>query len=285
MNTQKYFQFILLTLTLGACGRARFAIHDGADKGGDVSTFGDGGDKQTICDPFAKENIIDPSYGLKGSLYYLDSTQPRYSLSTDYVASGHEVNADLFMSRLYVPTRAFTAGFESEDGSGALKDNNGNLLMEYFGLNLDSTLTLGAHDPVGKYQLALLADDGASMRIQNADGSWQTIVNDEGAHAARFACSTSSVTMDSASKIKMNLTYFQGPRMHIALTLMWRPWPTNSADLNDPLCGKSGVGLFFDSTKTPSEPQQAYKDLLSRGWRPLNADNFLLNEGSNKCSK
>ena len=62
------------------------------------------------------------------------------------------------------------------------------------------------------------------------------------------------------------------------MIIMFRPWPENIADVDDPECGKQGNSRFFDSTQDPPTPQNAYNNLLSRGWMPLAPSNYQVPE-------
>jgi len=269
-------------LGLTACAPAKFSMN-GLDSNGNPTVTSTGG-PPVICDPFDSTNIISATSGLQGSIYYLDASQPRYTNSIDYINNGHKVNADLFMNSVNVPTRIFSYGFVT-DGGLTLVDNSNQLLVEYFGLKLDSKIKLGASDDEGDYQLALLADDGATLSLDDGSGTFQQIVGDEGEHPTQFACASHVLSMDRQSRIPIDLTYFQGPRYHIALMMLWRKISAPQS-LSDKECGNSGNDYFFsfDQTTGKSVAQPAYLGLLMRGWKPLSAENFELQSGSNKCA-
>ncbi|HEX4924650.1 MAG TPA: hypothetical protein VFV50_11210, partial [Bdellovibrionales bacterium] len=188
------------------------------------------------------------------------------------------------LSRLFVPTRPFDRGFTTQSGS-TLRTENGDTLYEYFALQLESQLKLGAQDThVGNYQLALLADDGATVHIRSAPGAAaELLIDNDDVHPTRFKVATQPVYFDRNTRKPVEIRYFQGPRYHISLIMMWRPWPANPAEVADPLDGYTSNDDFFDSTQNPPAPQARYQELLNRGWRPLNADNYLLREGLNPC--
>lgn len=239
-------------------------------------------DRPLICDPFDNGTSSNPQYGIEGSIYYLKSNQPRYTNVSDYLQFGTLVNAELFLSKLYVPTRAWTSGFVNE--GTRIENNSGELLIEYFALHLESKIVLTDNDEEGDYQFGLLSDDGTVWEMQLSGSSTFTkIVDNDGVHPTRFANATQKVNMTRNSKIPMNLNYYQGPRQHIALIPMWRKFPTDPSKVQDPLHGVEGNETYFDSTYVPSLSQQGYQDLLSRGWRPLESGNYLLKSGTNKC--
>ena len=214
----------------------------------------------SACDP---SGLLpsDPTSGLVGTLYNLDDNQVD-SLGghlDDYFQNGYENPSSVFLSHVNLPTQMFTTGFVSP-GIGPLRKQDGTVLFEWFALKLKTFIKLAEQDPEGSYQFAILSDDGSRMIIKNQD---QALIDNDGITGSRFL-----------------LQYFQGPRMHIAFILMWRLWEEGV----DPAQGQAGNGLYFDPTVTPAAPQQAYLDLLERGWKPLSPENFALPEGiTNPC--
>lgn len=245
--------------------------------GQDVEIRPPSSDSNAVCNAFGDSQASQANYGLLSDLYYLSDDQPRYSNTSDYLNFGHFVNQNsLYFNRLFIPTRPFDRGFVTQGGETIL-NANGNTLYEYFALHLESQLALSSEEFAGDYQVALLADDGAVIQVDDSGtGNYRVLVNDDGTHPTKMSCATTPITMDVNSRIPIKVNYYQGPRFHIAMIMMWRPWPTNPADVNDPLCGTSGNSRFFDSTFDPPKPQVAYTDLLARGWRPLVTQNFVL---------
>jgi hypothetical protein len=240
-------------------------------------------ERPVICDPFANGSM-DAKYGLEGEIHYLAASQPRYETVKDFEEQGHKVNADLFLSQLNVPTRAFTAGFTTQNGS-TVKDEAGTMLQEWFSIHMKTSLVLSDQDTAGDYQLAAISDDGMVMSTNPATGASQTIINNDGLTPSRMGCATAPLHFEKDTQLPVKIGYFQGPKYHIALVLMWRKLPSNPADRVDPSCGIDGNYAYFNSDVSPSSPQQAYKDLLTRGWKPLTASNFLLAPGStNRCA-
>lgn len=243
-----------------------------------VDTPADLDASQVVCNPFT--NTSHPAagldHGIVANLTYLDDTQPRYGSALDYQIFGHPVDATLFFDALDVPTRAFDRGFVNQDGHTFVNDK-GNTLYEYFSMRFETVVTLSNSNQPGKYQFGVLADDGAVVEIDRGNG-WETLINDDGVHPTRFGCATSPVSFDWPTRLPVRVTYYQGPRYHIALVLLWREW--KDYDLawssNDPQCNQQGNSRFFDSAQTPSTPKQAYIDMLTRGWRPLSPANYRL---------
>lgn len=226
-----------------------------------------------VCDPFGGGSV-GRDQGLTAELFHLPSSLPRYEEVSSYLSNGTKLDATLYFNQVNVPTRPFDAGFTTLEGE-TLKTPNGDTLYEWFAIRFQSTVKLTNNDRPGKVQFALLADDGAIMKGK-VDGQWRTIVDNDGTHATRFAISRTPVEMTAASELPIELQYYQGPRLHIAAVVLWREWPEGNNAWKDSLDGSAGNELFFDSTKTPSRPQQAYKDLLARGWKPVPAENFFL---------
>lgn len=244
---------------------------------------------QIVCDPLAQgDEAIKTSstQGIRGKIYALDPSQPRYQSSDDYPRYGRELPVELFMSRLMATPRHFRGGFLPIGTNGpaeALKNERGDALLEYFGLQLETDLVLTDKDTAGLYQLALVSDDGSTLRLIDSDDSPETLISFEGAHAPGLGCANRAIELTSGSRLRAKIGYFQGPRYQIALALMWRK-VSRATDLHDPLCGKYGNRLLFNTQASPPRPLKAWDELLKRGWRPLEAGNFLLPEGRrNPC--
>jgi hypothetical protein len=201
-------------------------------------------------------------------------------------AGGTVLDATLVLSQINLPTIRFNDGFPTADGR-VIRVPGGAVLTEYFSLHLEGIIKLpdGATD--GNYQFALLADDGAVLQIDDGSG-FRTIVNNDGVHKNTFKTGE-YLALDSTSRIKFKLDYFQGPREHMAITLLWRQVAdvTDSAQL-----AETGDGVpqdneyFFNTATTPSTPQAPYTDLLTR-WSVVPATAFVLPSGftENPCKK
>jgi hypothetical protein len=228
---------------------------------------------KVICDALGS----DPSFlerGLVGHLYYLTDDQPRYSSVDELVSNGHSIDADLYFNRLFIPTRPWDQGFFTLAGD-PVTNVNGETLYEYFGVDLETELKLAPGEAAGNYQLAILADDGAILRVHEAGGD-TIIVNNDGVHSTKLACATQPIYMDANTRLPVQVRYHQGPRYHIAMTILWRPFPTDPAMVVDPQCGTSGNSRFFDSTTQPSTPKLPFYELLERQWKVLETSNYQL---------
>ena len=228
----------------------------------------------TVCNPFGGGSA-GRDQGLKGELFYLPPNLPKYQNVSSYIENGTRVDATLYFDQVNVPTRPFDAGFITTAGE-VMQTPTGDTLYEWFGIRFQSKIRLTNQDLAGKYQFALLADDGAVMLEKLADGTTRTIVNNDGEHATKFKVATQPITLDHNGELPIEVRYYQGPRMHIAAMVLWREWPEAPNAYKDPLDGASGNDKFFNSGVSPSQPLAAYQDLLARGWRPVPAANFFL---------
>lgn len=228
----------------------------------------------TVCNPFGGGSA-GRDQGLKGELFYLPPNLPHYQNVSAYIENGTRVDATLYFDQVNVPTRPFDAGFITTAGE-VMKTPTGDTLYEWFGIRFESKIRLTNQDVAGKYQFALIADDGAVLLEKLADGSTRTLVNNDGEHATKFKIATQPVTLDHNGELPIEVRYYQGPRMHIAAMVLWREWPEGTDAYKDPLDGVSGNDTFFNSGVSPSQPQVKYQQLLARGWRPVPAANFFL---------
>jgi hypothetical protein len=226
-----------------------------------------------VCNPFGG-SVTARDQGLLGELYHLPSSLPRYESVSPYIQNGMKLDATLYFDQVSVPTRPFDAGFTTLGGE-TLKTPAGDTLYEWFALRFDSVIKLTNGDRTGKKQFALLADDGAILRAK-VNGQWLTLVDDDGQHPTKFKIASVAVDMGVDTELPIELKYFQGPRMHIAVMVLWRDWPEGNNAWKDALNGEEGNDLFFDSEVSPSAPQAAYRALLSRGWKAVPAANFFL---------
>jgi hypothetical protein len=241
--------------------------------------------ERTVCDPF-NAGVSARDRGLVGNLVYLTDSQPRYTSAHDYILNGTPVQSTLYFDKLFIPTRAFDLGFYTQDGTVVLNHNN-QPLYEYFGLRLESQLQLAPGEAPGWYQMAALSDDGSTVSLKESNGSLTTLINNDGTHSTRMGCAMRSIYVGAGEKLPAVIEYYQGPRYHISMVLMWRPLPDgvdpNSA-VSDVECGLSGNSRYFDSTRVPSAPTSTYYDMLTRGWKPLENQNYYFPEqASNPC--
>jgi hypothetical protein len=290
-------QVLFLLLTLGFSVSLTGCLTQGQGTEGGTDVVGNPADvkpplttpARTVCDPF-NAGVSARDHGVTGTLVYLLDSQPRYNHVADYVANGTPVQSTLYFDKLFIPTRMFDLGFYTQDGTLILNQNN-QPLYEYFGLYMETQLMLGAGEAPGWYELAILSDDGATLHQKNADGSQTLIVDNDGDHPTRMGCATHSVYMDGTTKLPVVLQYYQGPRYHISLVTMWRPMPAGHDPTLPPdeiECGRNGNSRYFDPNTTGSPPTPTYYDMLTRGWKPLNNENYYFTQAStssNPCAQ
>ncbi len=242
--------------------------------------------ERTVCDPFDAGSSAQDR-GLVGHLLYLTDDQPRYSSVNDYIEHGTPIQSTLYFDKIFIPTRAFDLGFYTQDGTLVLNQND-EPIYEYFALRLESKLKLAPHEPAGWYQMALLSDDGSILSEKDQNGQLIEIVNNDGNHPTRMGCGSRSIYMDHNTEKSVVLAYHQGPRYHIAMSVLWRPLPEGvlpEDPVSDIECGRSGNSRYFDSTQVPSVPQLPYYELLERGWKPLENTNYMFPEQAlNPCA-
>jgi len=269
---------LLLTFLVGCPGEDEVTMDD-------VLIIGDG--TNTTIDPVDPDTIVcnplddDPdapdlvTSGLRGDLYYREDGQPRYYSAQDYIDNAtHFEDLTMFFSHLDIPTRPFDRGFVTEGGY-TLTTEAGDTLYEYFALDLYSRLKLASEDADGLYEIAVISDDGSVLEFDWGSG-FETYIDNDGDHPTRMGCAAEPLAMTSTTAIPLRLKYYQGPRYHIALVVMYRPYSEEEG--SDAFCGVSGNNFYFDSTKDPVEPTSNYQALLDRGWKVMNHSNYLLPE-------
>jgi hypothetical protein len=234
-----------------------------------------------ICEPFGTDVSTDADYGIKGQIKYLLDSQDRYTSVLDYIAKGHDLGKELYLSNIYVPTQSFDLGFKTASGL-VIKRSDGEPLKEWFSLHLQSALTLDTGELEGDYQLAVLSDDGAIVQVDTGSG-YTNLINNDGAHATMMGCAPTKIHLKQGQPIPIKIDYYQGPRTEIALALMWRPFPSNPTQVQEKWCGYYGQSLYWDWSVTPSAPQPAYLEIEAKGWKKLNWRNFKMLSGKNKC--
>jgi hypothetical protein len=250
-----------------------------------------GGDGPVVCDPFGNGGA-GATNGLEAKLTYLPSDSPviAQGLSTASFGEGAQdvqvSPATLVLSQLNVGTRPFTEGFQVENTGAKLQTNSGEDLIEYFSVRARANLKLAPGESEGDYELALLSDDGSLLDLDPNGGSnyqpW--ITTNDGTHANKLGCSNSVLPMRQGREYPIRMHYYQGPRVRIALVMLWRL--KNASTAAEPECDITrGDSYYFTPTATSaSSPTANYDALLARGWKPIAPSNFILpdNKG-NPC--
>lgn len=288
MRLQTTFALVSLQLVIASCGikngleaaNITVTAEGPALKMSKVDVNANPLDK-TVCDPFGGIPAENLQQGIRASLHYLMAGQPPLTRSEDYVTFARKSDQKLFFADLNVPTRMFERGFATQTND-VLKDDGGTKLIEYFGVKFESILKLTDNDVEGEYELALLSDDGTTLKAISGTKEnpiLTTIIDNDGDHPTRMGCASQTLLLSKDKSLPFMLTYYQGPRYHISNILMWR----QATGTKDPACGDTGNEHFFDpNTLAPKKP---YNDLLARGWKPVPASNFFIpkDESYNPC--
>lgn len=282
MLYKKYLRYMLLALSLGLMGCPQEGTVTEGSTTGDFSPPPPA--EETVCEPFDGEGQPGLSnHGVKGLLYYKGTDQPNFTNVNQYFEEGYLIpNLVLYLNKLHIPTRPFDRGFITQNGEQILTPE-GNDLYEWFAVKYNGQFTLAPNQAPGFYEMTVLADDGATLLVDDGAGM-EMLVDNDGTHSTKMGCATRPIYLDGETPVPFELNYNQGPRYHIALVVMMRPWVDNNVD---PSCNLSGNNRYFDSTQDPPTPNAGYLGLLSRGWTPLEVENYLMPEaqGTNPCNQ
>lgn len=238
-----------------------------------------------VCDPGSGAGQTPNQHGLKGELYSLPTHQCQQDPSScdqlsEYIRNENRINTSngepvaLYLKDINYPTQRFDRGFISGSGATLYKPNSNELLMEWFGFRVKSTIV--NNTGVARKFVALV-DDGVSVKING-----QEIIRREGIFATTLSCQINNFVLASGSSAEIEVTYYQAPRNEIAVMLLWRDTNRNEAVE----CGRiqGPDKYFFDPATVPSTPGQGYNYLLATGWTPVPAQNFVLQNGEvNPC--
>lgn len=104
------------------------------------------------------------------------------------------------LSQLDITPRSFREGFPGLDD-----------LIEWFGLDIRFTVRIAE---AGTWEMALVSDDGAILSIDGVD-----VIDNDGVHGAQAHLARVRL---AAGVRNFRMRYFQGPREHIALVLVWK---------------------------------------------------------------
>jgi hypothetical protein len=282
----------LMAFMAQGCNDTDFAANTFSQGNTDVHPSGE---PPTVCDPFGGGGGTNASNGIQAQLTYLANDSTRVAqgglstVSFDPNASEVQLSpAKIILSQLKVATRPFTDGFTVKDSGEKLQNMNGEALIEYFSVRANSNLRLTTADAEGKYELALLSDDGSILDLDpSGEGkSFERWIDNDGTHPNTLGCAPKALTMKRGSEYPIKMNYYQGPRVRIALMLLWRK--QSASTVAEPECGvlRSDPYYFTPGTNNSSVPTAKYNELLARGWKPVAPANFVLPEGqTNPCVK
>jgi hypothetical protein len=238
-------------------------------------------DQPVICDPFSGTGKCDG--GVTGYIYALTPELRAKFGDTGvntYLENGQRYNVLLKLSQLFIPTRPFDTGFPTSQGE-ELKTPAGEVLIEYFAMKLRTVLKLNQDttggmkvNAPGYYQFAVLSDDGSRLEVINPAGEVQNVlIDNDGSHATEMGCSKTAVYLDATTRMPLQILYYQGPRLHIALSMLWRKVDRADSALSSH-CGESGNGLFFGDKYDDFSNHATFGKLLDEGWAPVGSENF-----------
>jgi hypothetical protein len=256
-------------------------------------------DSGYVCSPFGGGPITATS-GLKAELRYINPaaaisvSEKNSLLSVNYFNDANpniiKSAQSVYLPDVNVPSRVFSQGFTSSDGK-TLKDNAGQVLIEYFALKMESILKLSATDLEGYYELATLSDDGTVLEAQ-INGVWTRLINNDGPKPTTMGCMNNKIFFDRNTKLPIRLYYNQGPRTEIANVLVWNYRGTNSAANSSPIsdsvirthCGRSNSTEFWNPANSAVGPW--FGDMTSnQGWKIIKSNNFFLPDNEvNPCA-
>lgn len=248
------------------------------------------GPDNPVCDPFDGGGQTSGSNGIRAEISYHNQDVDgvynywNYDDLLDLYSPINAVNATVYMSKFWAPTREFTQGFIPSGSDTPVTKDNGELLDEFFSLRFETVLKLPEGYPAGYYELSILSDDGIALYIDN-----ERIIDSDGDHPTRMGCvagatgTNRGIYMSPETQKSVELLYYQGPRMHIALVAMWRYLGETEADAQlvarDSSCGLQGNNTFFNPSNN-SQPQAAYLALINPErvdrWEPIPESAFYL---------
>ncbi|MCB0412054.1 MAG: hypothetical protein KDD22_05975, partial [Bdellovibrionales bacterium] len=186
---------------------------------------------------------------------------------------GTRLGVSIALPYLFVSTRPFTSGFitnSDPNNPTYIRDDNGEKIIEYFAMRLQTDLALTANQSGSYYALALLSDDGAVVSNRTTG---ELLVDNDYTHPTRLGCGTKAIYLKPGEKLPLRIDYYQGPRQHIALVLLWKKLssPNFAAD---PLCGHEGNSEFFGSNYKDFSNGSRYGQLMERGWEVVPTTNL-----------
>lgn len=265
---------------------------DGEDSQPAGSGAGEEASSNPVCDPLtsgSQDSSSDLQAGIRGEISYINSAAQQvydfwtYDLATDRYLPANSVDGTVYMPKFDVPTRPFSMGFVPSGSSEALKKDDGNPLVENFSLRFESLLILPENYPEGRYEIAILSDDGSILYLNG-----QSVIDNDGNHPTRMGCQpagASPLHLTQNSELELELLYYQGPRYHIALVVMWRLLSEDETAGHDSQCGKTGNHTWFNPDSNPIQPTSNYLKLLSDGWEVIPPSAFRLkNSELNPCA-
>lgn len=237
---------------------------------GNTGGGGGSGSVAVICDPFGSSTSSEA--GIVAKLVYYDGANASREIKTtvDMFTKGTRIEDTVVLfNTINVPTREFDEGFEVAPGE-KLKNSRGETLFEYFGLEYNANLKLAAEDQEGDYQLGVISDDGSVVWVNSGSGLMEMVKNDR-ITSTRMECG-GTIKLKKGDRLPMRMRYFQGPKLKIAVNLLWRR-VTPGMQMSPSYCGTAEEFFVTDEGESDAKFQRAMRD----GWKIIPAANFERN--------
>lgn len=253
-----------------------------------------------VCDPSDPANLItERVHGVLGRIHVaLNTTEKGFKQASKYVQNIAPLSDHLILSSIAQREMRFDQGFMDGSGNPLVLVSPGGVtsrLVEYFGLHLQSDISLPDEMPEGFYQFAVLSDDGASVKL-GANGAGQVLIGNDGDHPTRMSCGPTSMVnasqrghyamlnLQHGDRLPIEVQYYQGPKYHISLMLVWRYLGVDAPTLSiikESDCGKAvSPGYFWNSA---NGQETGFAALKSRGWKNVPAAAFSFKKEVNAC--
>ena len=192
---------------------------DNTDSDGDKTD--DDSDDGTNINTCALSERLESKLAAK--LVILNSNELVYKSARRHLTSYMDPNKTTVIKELFLVDQVDIAPREYDEGVLHLEHelivdprDNGEL-NEYYGIEYNGYINVKNISYEGEYQIGLLSDDGILLEINN-----QVIIDNQGAHSPRFNCSKNTFNVEVGTPLKLKLNYFQGPKVRVANTLVWR---------------------------------------------------------------
>jgi len=222
----------------------------------------------------SSENLLKNESALSGASGFAKKLPDHRRLKLQDIKSlfdpklGSILRSNLVFLDFMVKPRLYSEGYPLTENT-VLRDQKNQIVKENFALKIEGFLALTDSLQEGNYQFSLLSDDGALFEVFHS-GAWQALVDNQGRHSVRLACSQKTIQLNAATLLPFRLHYHQGPKNHLANMLFWKKVDQPE---QDPACGKEGQKHFFDpKTQTAKAP---FEEFIARGWVTVPASQIL----------
>jgi hypothetical protein len=229
---------------------------DSGSAGGENNDGGSGNDDEVSCEEYKS--------GLKAGLYALKTKYINRSnrrsirsllnlrklISIDYFTA-EEVNT---------PNRNYAQGVVGREAEYIIDPRSGNELLENYIIKYQGQIVVNDKRDEGKYEFALLSDDGVILKLDN-----KRIIQTNKVHAVRFSKGRKKINMKINKPVNLDLYYYQGPKNHVANVLLWRKVDNKRYHRT---CSKERYTTNLDQLKLA-------------GWKVVGKENFR--QKNNEC--